>query len=503
MMKAQVQKIVIVGGGTAGWMAAASLSQQYAGKPVSIQLIESDAIGILGVGEATVPGMRVYIKELGIREPEFIKATDATFKLGIEFKDWYKVGRSFFHPFAAYGAPIANLDFYQCWLQLNKHGYHHNLEDFCLGTQLARQNRFALPDIHADTDLSRYNYAYHFDASLFAKFLRGYAEARGVQRTEGKITSVNLDKDDGSIASVVVDSYGEVTGDFFVDCSGFRGLLIEETMKTGYQDWSEWLLCNRAIAMQSSNNGEPIPYTRSTALTAGWQWTIPLQHRAGNGYVYCNRYISDDEAIATLRRNVPGEHLTEPRVINFVAGIRKKFWNKNCVALGLASGFIEPLESTSISLIQTGIEKLQYFLRDLTIDPQRIAEANRLNELEYSRIRDFIILHYKANQRDDTPFWRDVRDMPIPDSLQAKIDAFKANGSFVVYEQETFLDASWLSMYNGFNIIPNESKNLIPIADLTKANDVLKKMSKAIASGVSYAPMHSEFVREMIQQIKK
>lgn len=496
-MNAQVRKIVIVGGGTAGWMAAASLSKQFAGRQVTIELVESDAIGTVGVGEATVPGMRSYIRELDIKELDFIKATNATFKLGIEFKDWYKIGHSFFHPFAGYGAPIADLDFYQCWLQLYKNNYRHNLEEFCLGTQLAMQNRFAQPDLDPGTTLSRYNYAYHFDASLFARFLRGYAEARGVQRTEGKITSVNLDQDDGSIASVTLESQQNVMGDLFIDCSGFRGLLIEETLKTGYQDWSEWLQCDRAVALQSTNNCEPIPYTRSTALSAGWQWTIPLQHRVGNGYVYCSRHISDDEAISTLCRNVPGEHLTQPRVIKFVAGIRNKFWNKNCVALGLASGFIEPLESTSISLIQTGIDKLQFFLRDLTLEQDRIAEANRLNELEYTRIRDFIILHYKANQRNDTVFWRDLSNMSIPDSLIAKINAFKKDGSFLSYEQETFTDASWLSMYNGFNIIPDDSQNVIPHADLHKANEVLAKMRKAISLGVSYAPQHADFLREM------
>jgi tryptophan 7-halogenase len=497
MMNRPVKKIIIVGGGTAGWMAAASLSKQFAGKPVTIQLIESDAIGTVGVGEATVPGIRSYIKELDIRELEFIKATNATFKLGIEFKDWYKTGHSFFHPFAGYGAPIADLDFYQCWLQLHHNGYRYDLEDFCLGTQLARQNRFAQPDIEPESMLARYNYAYHFDASLFARFLRVYAEERGVQRREGKITQVNLDKDDGFITSVTTDTCGEVAGDLFVDCSGFRGLLIEETIQTGYQDWSEWLRCDRAVALQTSSDGEPVPYTRSTALAAGWQWTIPLQHRTGNGYVYCSQYLSDDEAIATLQKNVPGEHFTQPRVIKFVAGVRKKFWTKNCVALGLASGFIEPLESTSISLIQTGIDKLQFFLRDLTIQPERVAEANRLNELEYTRIRDFIVLHYKVSQRDDTPFWREVRNMSIPESLQTKIEAFKRDGSFLSYEQETFLDASWLSMYNGFNIVPVSSKKPIPLEELQKANLVFNKMRAAIATGVDYAPLHSDFLREM------
>lgn len=495
-MSQQVQKIIIVGGGTAGWMTAARLSNQFKGR-VSIQLVESEAIGTVGVGEATVPSMRVFNRELDVSEFEFMKATNATFKLGIEFKDWLRKGHSFYHPFAGYGVPVGGLNFYQCWLELRKNGHDFNLEDFSLCIQLAKQNRFAQPDLGSNTDLARYNYAYHFDASLYAKFLRAYAEERGVQRIEGKITQVSLNSDSGFIKSVTVDTFGEIDGDLFVDCSGFRGLLIEETLKTGYQDWSEWLQCDRAVAMQSANHGDLTPYTRSTALAAGWQWTIPLQHRTGNGYVYCSRHISDDEAIATLRNNVPGEHLTEPRVIKFVAGIRKKFWNKNCVALGLASGFIEPLESTSISLVQTGIDKLLVFLADLVIDPQRVDEANRLNELEYQRVRDFIILHYKASQRDDSQFWRDVRHMSVPETLQAKMTAFTSNASFLSYEMESFLESSWTSIYNGFEIIPARSQVNIPKDDLPKVCEVFNKMRNAIQKGVSYAPTHAEFLREM------
>jgi len=492
----QIHKITIVGGGTAGWMAAAKLSQQFKDR-VRIQLVESEAIGTVGVGEATVPSMRVFNRELNVSEFDFMKATNATFKLGIEFKNWYQLNHAFFHPFGGYGAPVGGLNFYQCWLQLCKSGYKSNLEDFCLCIQLAKQNRFAQPDIESETWLSRYNYAYHFDASLYAAFLRRYAEERGVERIEGKVTHVSLHPDNGFIKSITLDTQGEIEADLFVDCSGFRGLLIEQTLKTGYEDWSEWLHCDRAVAMQSVNHSELTPYTRSTALAAGWQWTIPLQHRTGNGYVYCSRHISDDEAIATLRNNVYGEHLTEPRVIKFVAGIRKKFWNKNCVALGLASGFIEPLESTSISLIQTGIDKLLIFLGDLLIDPERIEEANRVNELEYQRIRDFIILHYKASQRDDSQFWRDVRHMSVPETLQAKMNAYKLNGSFVKYEQESFLDASWISMYNGFNIIPDSSQANLPSEDLPKVNELFNKMRAAIRNGVSYAPTHSKFLHEM------
>jgi tryptophan halogenase len=497
MMNTKVQKIVIVGGGTAGWMAAASLSKQFAGKAVSIQLIESDAIGTVGVGEATVPGITSYIQSLGIGELEFIKATEATFKLGIEFKNWLRQEHTFFHPFADYGAPLAGRDFYQCWLQLKLQGYAFDLEDFCLGTQLAKKNRFAQPDNDADTPLSIYNYAYHFDASLFAKFLRRYAEQRGVERIEGKIDAVKLDSDDGSICSVAVAGKGHYQGDFFIDCSGFRGLLIEENLKTGYEDWSEWLFCNRAVALQSRSVEDPAPFTRSTALAAGWQWTIPLQHRVGNGYVYCNSYISDDEAVATLKNRVPGEHLTEPKVIKFTAGVRKKFWNKNCVALGLASGFIEPLESTSISLIQTGIEKLLMFLPDLVIDSVKVEQANQFNQMEYERIRDFIILHYKASRRVDTKFWVDASNIVVPKMLQNKMETFERDGTIVSYDFESFRRASWLSMYNGFNITPLTSTAGFSQHDLTSLVDIFKKMRNAIQSGVNCAPTHKNFLEQI------
>lgn len=497
-MNKPVKSIVIVGGGTAGWMAAAALSERYKQQPLAISLVESDQIGTVGVGEATVPGIIRLHQHLGISEREFIHATGATFKLGIEFQDWYQKDHRFFHPFAAFGVSIAGQDFYQCWLKLFKEGLRYNLEDFCLAAGLAKRNRFALPDNEATTPLAFYSYAYHFDASRYALFLRDYACQRGVRRIEGKVNEVKL-AEDGSIRNISLENGVDVAGDLFVDCTGFRALLIEQTMKTDFEDWSHWLPCDSAIAVQSQSDLAPTPYTRSTALDAGWQWRIPLSHRIGNGYVYCSKFINDDSARHALMANIEGEATTEPRLIKFTTGMRRRFWNRNCVALGLASGFLEPLESTSISLIQTGVEKLMQFMPDLVIKQQNIEEANRLNRLEYERIRDFIILHYKASQRRDSEFWQSVGDMQIPLSLREKIDAFEKDGSVLLGEQESFAEQSWIAMYNGFNRIPQMCKANARLLDSEKLKKSLEKMREVIAKGIEYAPKHEEFLKSVYE----
>ncbi|MET0356347.1 MAG: tryptophan halogenase family protein [Cellvibrio sp.] len=496
-MSQQIQKIVIVGGGTAGWMAAAALSKHFEGRQVQIQLVESDDIGTVGVGEATVPGIHEFNQYLNISELQFIKATQATFKLGIEFKDWFKKGHNFFHPFADYGMPINDVGFYQCWLKMHKSGHDYNLEDFCLATQMAKQGRFSQTDPDTTTPLALYNYAYHFDASLYAKFLRDYAEKRGVIRREGKIITVNQNSSTGYIESVILADTQIISGELFIDCSGFTGLLIDKVLKTEYVDWSKWLQCDRAIALQTENVEDAMPYTTSTAMAAGWQWKIPLQHRVGNGYVYSSNRISDDEAIESLVNNVSGKKLTSPRVIKFTAGMRKDFFVKNCVALGLASGFIEPLESTSISLIQTGITKLINYFPDLSFDPQKIAEVNSFNEMEYSRLRDFIILHYKANQRGVNDFWKELTEMDVPDTLQAKIEAFKEDGTLINYELESFQNPSWLSMYNGFKIIPKNCASETNKLDIFQLQKMMEKMKVAIQKGATYAPTQKEFLLQI------
>lgn len=495
-MLSKVKTILIVGGGTSGWMAAAALSERYRDTSLQVTLIESEEIGAIGVGEATVPGIRLFHQRLGISEKEFIKATKATFKLGIEFQDWYQRGQRFFHPFAGFGVDIAGQDFYQCWLKLRGEGNPFPLEDFSLAVAMARAGRFALPDDEAPP-LARYNYAYHFDASLYAKFLRRYAEARGVVRVEGKVVTAYKDPVDGSVAGVKLENGAELTADLFIDCSGFRALLIEQCLATGFHDWSQWLPCDSALAVQTKSIDSPLPYTISQARSAGWQWRIPLQHRKGNGYVFCSKFIGHSEAEQTLLENLDGPRITDPRLIQFTTGIRRQFWNKNCVALGLASGFIEPLESTSISLIQTGIDKLIRFLPDLIIDPVNVAEANRLNHLEYERIRDFIVLHYKASSRTDSEFWRYVQNMVLPDTLATKVASFKQDGSILLLEQESFMEQSWLAMYNGFHIFPQNIKLPVKALDAEQIKIVFEKIRRAIARGVENAPTHADFIADI------
>lgn len=486
-----VKKILIVGGGTAGWMTAAYLARWLETVDIQVTLIESELIGTIGVGEATVPGIHQFIKDLGIKESEFIRATNATFKLGIEFENWAGIDKTFFHPFAGYGVPIEDRPFYKTWWAANKQGYTEGLDKFCLCTQLAHAGKFALPSFDEKSRLAWYNYAYHFDASLFAKFLRGYAEQRNVKRIEGKITHVQLDADTGFIQSVAMDSGQVVESDLFVDCTGMPALLIGKALGVGYEDWSHWLPCDSALAVQTTSVADPDSYTRSSARTAGWQWHIPLQHRVGNGYVYSSQFISHDQARDELLNNLMGERVTDPKLIRFTTGMRNNFWTKNCVAIGLSSGFLEPLESTSISLIQTGIAKMTGFLVNFEIDEKHVAEANRLNRLEYERIRDFIILHYKLNGRSN-PFWQHVRAMTIPATLEEKMAVFRDSGDIKILEQESFQADSWVSMFYGFGQAPSV---LAASTDTEKIHTIMQKMKSAIGKGAQLAPSHAEFIQ--------
>lgn len=488
-----VNHIVIAGGGTAGWMTAAYLARWLEPTAIKVTLVESEQIGTVGVGEATVPGIHQFIQQLGVKESEFIAATHATFKLGIEFDGWVAPEQSFFHPFAGYGVPIENRPFYKTWWSAKQQGYSAALAEFCLCTQLAAAGKFAQPSFDSESRLAWYNYAYHFDASLFAKYLRNFAEQRGVTRIEGKIEQVKLHPDTGFIQSLQLASGQVIAGDLFVDCSGMTALLIEKALGVGYEDWSHWLLSDSALAVQTKSVAEPDPFTRSSARSAGWQWHIPLQHRVGNGYVYSSRFISEDQACAELLDNIQGERLTEPRLIRFTTGMREHFWHKNCVAIGLSSGFLEPLESTSISLIQTGINKLVAFLVNFEINDQQVAEANRLNRLEYERIRDFIILHYTLNGRSE-PLWQHVRGMDIPASLRDKITRFTATGDIQLLEQESFIEESWVSMFSGFGLSP---MTLAPSNDPAKIQATMEKMRSAIGKGRAYAPSHAEFLQTL------
>ncbi|WP_075185721.1 tryptophan halogenase family protein [Teredinibacter haidensis] len=496
MSTPSVNSIVILGGGTAGWMAASSLAKYFTSLkiPMDIQLVESTDIGTVGVGEATLPGIRDFNASLGIDEVDFIRKTQATFKLGIEFKDWNHLGESFFHPFANFGFDINNVSFHHYIRKLNELGDNLNLEDYSLPTALSKLGNFAQPHAQPSTPLGEYHYAFHFDATLYAKYLRNFALNHGVKRYDNKVTSVNTRVEDGFIKSLTLDSGATIEGDLFIDCSGFRGLLIEETLHTGYEDWSHWLNCNSAIALQSEHEGAPPPFTSTQALAAGWQWKIPLQNRMGNGYVYCDKYISDDEAINTLTKNIKNNLVADPKIIKFTAGHRLKCWNKNCVALGLAVGFLEPLESTSISMIQTGIARLLKFFPHKGFDSHDTEEVNRLCKTEFERIRDFLILHYSNSARLDTPFWRDCNNRSIPNTLAHKISIFKSRGHLIHHEGESFQDASWLTMYNGFKIDASQWDARANYIEINELRHNLEQMKKSIQHAAKQAITHEEFI---------
>ena len=490
-----IKKIIIAGGGTAGWMAAASLSRFAIGKSLNITLIESTSIGTVGVGEATIPSIVQFNNSIGLDELDFIRATRASFKLGIQFENWHTHGDRFFHPFADYGINFSGVEFQHYFYRLKKNNPNEALQDYSIGSQLAKHNNFAQPLENANNPLADYSYAYHFDATLYAKVLRELSISRGVMHIDQKIEKVTLRERDGFIDSLLLDNGDIIDGDLFIDCTGFKGLLIEESLQSGYEDWQHWLLCDAAVAVQSLNTEEPKPYTRVTALDAGWMWQIPLQHRTGNGYVFCSRFLDRSKAEEALLQRISGDTITTPKPFAFKAGRRKKVWNKNCYALGLASGFIEPLESTSISLIQTGITHLLTFFPDMSFDQAMINEVNRRHQHEMERIRDFIVLHYKLTQRTDTEFWRYCQAMEIPESLAHKIDLFKSSGYLLQHEPEAFEKASWLSIYNGFGIIPERTDNRIDHFNDADIANQLAKIKQTLDQAGRNAISHGEFIR--------
>ncbi len=491
----RLRSIVIVGGGTAGWMAAAALAKTL-GTACEIRLVESDDIGIVGVGEATVPHLKAFNDALGINEVEFVKAVNGTFKLGIQFVDWGRVGDRYIHGFGNIGHDYGFLPFHQYWLKMFLAGKADDIGAYSIHTAAAPAGKFmsSASDVPATSPLSHIAYAYHFDAGRYALFLRAYAEARGVRRTEGEVVDVALRGEDGFVESILLKSGERISGDLFVDCSGFRGLLIEEALHTGYEDWTHWLPCDRAMAVPCEKVGPPTPYTRSTARGAGWQWRIPLQHRTGNGLVYSSAFISDDEARRTLLENLDGKPLAEPRLLRFTTGRRRKFWNRNCVAVGLASGFMEPLESTSIYLIQSGIGRLINLMPDRTFSPVVIDRYNRQANFEFERIRDFLILHYYATQRRDTPFWRHCSRIEIPAQLAENIRLFMDSGRFFRDADEMFAITSWVQVMLGQHCVPrgyHPAVDLVPDAELA---ELVTGVRAVIKNCVEAMPTHEQFI---------
>ena len=492
MTRADRRNIVIIGGGTAGWMAAAALAR-FVGGGASIRLIESDDIGTVGVGEATIPQLKLFNAGLGIDEADFVRATQGTFKLGIEFDGWSGAGQRYIHAFGAVGRPLGLLPFHHYWLRARSNGIAGSLWDYSSAARAASGNRFAPPMDQPGRLPSGYDYAFHFDAGLYAAYLRRYAEAQGVVRTEGRISTVTLRSEDGFVEKLTLASGEQVAGELFVDCSGFRGLVIEEALGAGYEDWSRWLPCNRALAMPCARVAPLTPFTRASARDAGWQWRIPLQHRTGNGYVYCSDFISDDAAAAALRANLDGAALADPRPLKFVTGKRRAAWVKNCVALGLAAGFMEPLESTSIHLVQAGIARLLQLFPTRGFDAADIAEFNRQTDFEWRAIRDFLILHYHANGREGA-FWAACRDMAIPDSLAQKLDLFAANGRLFREHEELFTEVGWLQVLIGQGVLP---RGYHPLADAITAEELREFMALAkqhVDQVVGRMPDHAAFI---------
>ena len=485
-----VRRVVIAGGGTAGWVAAAALVKQL-GPLLDIVLVESDEIGTVGVGESTIPTSRSFHTLLGINEPIFMRETQATFKLGIAFENWGGEGDRYIHSFGQIGRKTTWMaDFHHFWLGARERGFGGDLADYCFELQAGEAEKFFSGE---GTEI---NYAYHLDATAYARFLRRLAEPAGVRRIEGKIARVEQDGDSGFIRALVLESGERVEGDLFIDCTGFRALLIEQTLETGFEDWTHWLATDSAYAVQTRSTGSAVPYTRAIAHEAGWRWRIPLQHRVGNGLVYSSQFMSDEEARAKLLREIDGEPLTEPRLIRYRTGRRRRAWNRNCIALGLSSGFIEPLESTSIHLFKIAATRLIQLFPFGGVNEAVAERFNQLSARELEGIRDFIILHYHLTERDDSPFWRRCRTMEIPDTLAERIALFREDAQAYQASDDLFRVDSWVQVLLGQRLRPrgfHQLARMVPPAELRGALD---KLRADIAAAVARMPAHEQFLRE-------
>lgn len=486
-------RIVVLGGGTAGWMSASALARLL-GPKARVELVESEDIGIVGVGEATLPHIRGFVERLGIDEARFMAATHATYKLGIDFRDFGRIGESYIHPFGSFGEELAGVPFHHYWLEMQRQGLADDIGNYSLGVMAARGNRFRPPSMDASLS-GTYGYAYQFDATLFGPFMREFATGIGVTRTEGLVTSVDRDPESGDVTALVLEDGRRVEGDVFVDCSGFRSLLLGDALGEEWEDWSHWLPCDRAAALPCAHVSEEIaPYTTATGMPAGWRWRIPLQHRIGNGYVFASDFISEDEACSVILSSVEGKPLADPRVLRFRAGRRKRSWQNNVIAVGLSSGFLEPLESTSIYLAQMAITYLIELFPDGAIDPRDRAEFNRLVDMEYDRVRDFLILHYHATTRDDSPFWDHVRTYQVPDTLAEKLELWRRTGRIAKYADGLFYDASWIAVYLGQGVLPESHDPRTQLPDPAQTARAMERFAEAVAAEVLVMPGHREFL---------
>lgn len=495
-MHGPIEQIAIVGGGTAGWMAAAALSRVLHDR-VTITLVESDEIGTVGVGEATIPLIKQFNEVIGADEDEFLRATQGTFKLGIQFVDWRRRGQHYLHGFGNFGPPLRGVRFEDHWQRLHRHGRADELDAYSINHQAALEARFMRPTReYGNSPMADLAYAFHFDAHLYAGYLRRMAEGRGVRRVEGKIVEVRREPVRDHVAAVATDKGDVIGADLFIDCSGFRSLLLGQTLATPFEDWRQYLPCDRAIAVPCASVPELLPYTRATARAAGWQWRIPLQHRIGNGHVFCSRFMSEDEATAVLMRNLDGPALAEPRTLRFTTGRRREAWRANVVALGLAAGFMEPLESTSIHLVQTGIGRLFNLFPDKRFARAQMDEYNRQSAFEWERIRDFLVLHYHQTERDDTPFWRWCRDIDVPVTLRRKMDLYRVNGRVVREVDELFTEISWMQVMHGQGLAAAAHYPLVDAVDLAKAEEHLVAAREVIARCVPLIPKHADYVAQ-------